>query len=166
MQVNCATAAETITAEFDGARLGDARLTTRLTQIAQAISVDPSAGFPLLMGSDADLEGFYRFVNNQRIDAEQILAPHVSATLDRCASAREVLVVHDTTFSVCGDATVVASPGETQCRLVALLVGELRRAEQGATIEIDVRDGVVTIGGGELRLGDFWSWTTSRPCAI
>jgi signal transduction histidine kinase len=75
-----------------------------------------------------------------------------AAAADAVALVLRVLPVHDTTFSVSGDATVVASPGETQCRLVELLVGELRRAEQGATIEIDVRDGVVTIGGGELRL--------------
>jgi hypothetical protein len=60
--------------------------------------------------------------------------------------------VHDTTFRVRGDATVVASPGETQRRLVELLVGELRSAEQGATIELEVHEGVVTAGGRELRL--------------
>ena len=60
--------------------------------------------------------------------------------------------MHDTEFSVRGDATVVASPGETQRRLVELLVEELDRAERGSTIELEVRDGVVTVGGGELRL--------------
>jgi hypothetical protein len=88
---NHAEGTEAITAELDGALLGDARLTSRLTQIAQAVGVGPSAGFPQLMGSDADLEGFYRFVTNQRIDAKQILAPHGTATLARCAAATEVL---------------------------------------------------------------------------
>ena len=60
--------------------------------------------------------------------------------------------MHDLDFSVSGDATVVARPGETQRRLVELLVEELDRAEQGATIELQVSDGVVTTGGRELRL--------------
>ena len=60
--------------------------------------------------------------------------------------------MHDLEFNVSGDATVVASPGETQRRLVELLVGELERAERGATIALQVSDAVVTVGGGELRL--------------
>jgi signal transduction histidine kinase len=76
-----------------------------------------------------------------------------AAAADAIALVLRVLPVHDATFTVSGDATVVARPGETQRRLVELLVDELRRAEQGATIELDVRDSVVTAsGGGELRL--------------
>jgi signal transduction histidine kinase len=74
------------------------------------------------------------------------------AAADAIALVLKVLPVHDTTFRVRGDATVVASPGETQRRLVEFLFGELRSAEQGATIELEVRDGVVTAGGRELRL--------------
>jgi signal transduction histidine kinase len=76
-----------------------------------------------------------------------------AAAADAIALVSKVLPTHDTELSVSGDATVVARPGETQRRLVELLVAELRRAERGGTIELEVRDGVVTAsGGGELRL--------------
>ena len=75
-----------------------------------------------------------------------------AAAADAVALVSKVLPVHDTEFSVRGDATVVASPGETQRRLVELLVEELDRAERGTTIELEVGDGVVTVGDGELRL--------------
>jgi signal transduction histidine kinase len=73
------------------------------------------------------------------------------AAADAIALVLKVLPVHDTTFRVSGDATIVASPGETQRRLVEFLVDELRSTEHGATIELEARDGVVTAGGRELR---------------
>ena len=75
-----------------------------------------------------------------------------TAAADAIALVSKVLPVHDTEFSVNGDSMVVASPGETQRRLIELLVAEIRRAEQGATIELRVRDGLVTSGDTELRL--------------
>ena len=75
-----------------------------------------------------------------------------AAAADAIALVSRVLPVHDTEFSVSGDATVVASPGETQRRLVELLVEELDRPDRGATIELVVRDNVVTVGDAELRL--------------
>ena len=75
-----------------------------------------------------------------------------TAAADAIALVSKVLPVHDTEFSVSGDSMVVASPGETQRRLIELLVEEIRRAQQGATIELQVRDGVVTSGDTELRL--------------
>jgi signal transduction histidine kinase len=75
-----------------------------------------------------------------------------AAAADAVALVSRVLPVHDLDFSVTGDSTIVASPGETQRRLVELLVDELERAERGGTIEVVVRDGVVTAGDGELRL--------------
>ena len=75
-----------------------------------------------------------------------------AAAEDAVALVSRVVPVHDTEFSVSGDATVVASPGEIQRRLVELLMDELGRAERGATIVLAVRDGIVTVGDGELRL--------------
>jgi len=57
----------------------------------------PQLGFPQMVASDAELEGIYRFFSNARVRPESILAPHVSATLERCAAHDAVLVVHDTT---------------------------------------------------------------------
>lgn len=75
-----------------------------------------------------------------------------AAAADAVALVSKVVPVHDTEFSISGDATVVASPGEIQSRLVDLLVEELGRADRGSTIELAVHDGMVTVGGGELRL--------------
>jgi hypothetical protein len=50
------------------------------------------------MGSDAELEAFYRFVNNANFSAEAILEPHIEATLRRSQAAGEVLVIHDSTY--------------------------------------------------------------------
>jgi hypothetical protein len=75
-----------------------------------------------------------------------------AAAADAIALVLKVLPVHDTEFSVSGDATVVARPGETQRRLVELLVDELDRPEQRTTIELEIRDRVVATGGRELRL--------------
>jgi signal transduction histidine kinase len=76
-----------------------------------------------------------------------------SAAADAIALVSKVLPTQGTVLSVSGDATVVARPGELQRRLVELLVEELRRAERGGTIELEVRADVVTAsGGGELRL--------------
>jgi signal transduction histidine kinase len=76
-----------------------------------------------------------------------------AAAADAIALVSRVLPTHDAELRVSGDATVVARPGETQRRLVELLVEELRRAERGDIIELEVGDGVVTAsGGGEVRL--------------
>ena len=76
-----------------------------------------------------------------------------AAAAGAIALVSKVLSPHDNELRVHGDATVVARPGEIQRQLVELLVEGLRRAERGDTIELEVRDGVVTAsGGGELHL--------------
>jgi hypothetical protein len=57
---------------------------------------EPGASFPQAAKSEADLEGTYRFLNNDRVTAERILAPHVRATLARIGEG-PVVVAHDTT---------------------------------------------------------------------
>jgi hypothetical protein len=84
--------------EFEGAVLGDRRRTERLTEIAQALELDPALSFPRAMASDAALEAFYRFINNDRFGAADILAPHFSATLARASEVGSVIAVHDTTL--------------------------------------------------------------------
>lgn len=84
--------------EFEGARLGDERRQMRLLKVAGKVGLDPSASFPRAMGSDAELEGFYRFINNDHFGADAIIEPHIEATLLRSRAAREVLVIHDSTY--------------------------------------------------------------------
>lgn len=83
--------------EYQGSDLGDARRDARLVRIGQKLEEEPSRGLPKLMGSDAELEAFYRFINSDAFDAEDILEPHVGRTLERCKAEGTVLALHDTT---------------------------------------------------------------------
>lgn len=83
--------------EFDGMRLPDARLESRARKSAKRIWKNPDTVFPLAM-TTAELEGFYRLINNSRVTFEQILKPHVESTLGRVSHFEEVAVVHDTTL--------------------------------------------------------------------
>lgn len=87
----------TIGEELSGAALGDARLTRRLAAMATRAMGAPDAGFPQMVASDAELEGVYRFLSNERVSAAAILEPHVRATMGRSESKGTVLVLHDTT---------------------------------------------------------------------
>ncbi len=90
--------------EFEGGELGDRRLNARLERIARAADANPSDTFPDMMGSGAELEGFYRFVRNEKVSFDEVLRPHVSATVRRVAEHDEVIVMHDTTeFRFLGD---------------------------------------------------------------
>jgi Transposase DNA-binding/Transposase DDE domain len=83
--------------EYRGARFGDERLNRRLLRIAAATGVEPSASFPTLAENDSELEATYRFLNNERVSAEQIAAPHLRQTVSRCRGAKRIVVAHDTT---------------------------------------------------------------------
>jgi IS4 transposase len=85
-----------VESELEGADFGDERLGRRLTRIASTVATAPAESFPQLAGTDGELEGVYRFLSNERVTAEKILAPHIEATCGR-AAARDVLVLHDTT---------------------------------------------------------------------
>ena len=52
--------------EFDGVRLGDARLDRRLHRVLAQLSVAPGDSFPDQTKSEADQEALYRFLNNGR----------------------------------------------------------------------------------------------------
>src|SRR5665213_2454951 len=83
--------------EFGESQLGDERLTARLKKIARAAVRQPSKSLPEQSGSDAALKALYRFLDNPHVTPEQILAPHVAATVERCEARKRVIVAHDTT---------------------------------------------------------------------
>lgn len=83
--------------EFGGAELGDGRLSSRLVQMGAAALARPAASLPVMMGTDAELEATYRFLNHPRVEPEQVLAPHVRRTVQRCRTRPLVVVPHDTT---------------------------------------------------------------------
>jgi hypothetical protein len=81
--------------EMSGAEFGDARLSRRLRKIVEAVQVAPDQSFPALF-DDGQLEGAYRFFNNEAVTPEAILRPHVTATVARMAAVGVSLIVHDT----------------------------------------------------------------------
>lgn len=87
-----------VSTEFDGADLGDDRLGRRLICIARALESDPAGGFPRAMKSEAELEGLYRFINNGRFSADDILTPHFEQTFARARGEDEVLAIHDSSY--------------------------------------------------------------------
>src|ERR1044071_9720091 len=91
-------AAGSLVDEFDGADLGDRRRSERLKLIAGQLEQEPAKGFPRALGSDAALEAFYRFINNDGFTAADILSPHIAATAKRAIGAGPVVAVHDTTL--------------------------------------------------------------------
>jgi hypothetical protein len=79
-------------------------LERRAVKLVGALAASPGDSFPLQMEDDAELEAFYRFVNNARVQPEKLLAPHVEQTASRAAAAGRVIVAHDTTtFSFRGE---------------------------------------------------------------
>ena len=50
-----------------------------------------------MVESDGELEGVYRLLGNDEIEAEAILAPHIAATFKRAKEVPLCLIVHDTT---------------------------------------------------------------------
>lgn len=98
------SALTTLPEELGGAEFGDERLSRRLGQMIEAAIKNPAKSFPQMAKSDAELEGTYRFLNNEAVTPDRILAPHRRATCERIAVAGIALVLHDTsTFTFGGE---------------------------------------------------------------
>ena len=88
-----------IVEEFAGADLGDARLSKRLTAMATRLAAEPGKRFPQAMASSAEIEAAYRFLGNENVEPDAILAPHVQQSVTRIAQTPgTVIVAHDTTM--------------------------------------------------------------------
>lgn len=99
------TDSEALSAELGEADFGDRRLSRRLGRIVDALIADPSKSFPKIAESEADLEATYRFLRNEAVTPEAILACHYEATAERASHNAVTLVAHDTTtFSFPGEA--------------------------------------------------------------
>jgi len=84
--------------ETRGVELKDTRLERRFGQLVEMMARAPDQSFPQASSdSDATLEATYRFLNNESVSHEALLAPHYANTLARMREDQEVLVVHDTT---------------------------------------------------------------------
>ena len=79
---------------MSGAEFGDVRLSRRLGKIVETVQRAPDQSFPSLF-DDGQLEGAYRFFNNEAVTPDAILAPHASATVARMADDKKVALLLD-----------------------------------------------------------------------
>jgi hypothetical protein len=86
---------DSISKEFSGTDLGDARLEKRVLKIADTLAAMPDESFPTLTSNDSELEALYRFLNNDKVEADLVLAPHYRETVRRSALEKIVVVIHD-----------------------------------------------------------------------
>ena len=87
-------------AELGDANLGDARLTQRLVRMAATFSEHPAQSIPSAHEAQwHQAKAAYRFLDNDAVDPQEILAAHRRATLRRidAADTRLILCVQDTT---------------------------------------------------------------------
>jgi hypothetical protein len=79
------------------ADFGDPRRSKRAGLVMSRLSRAASFSLPRALGSEAELEAAYRFMNNDEVTFEAALAPHIEATAEKARQVREVLAIHDTT---------------------------------------------------------------------
>jgi hypothetical protein len=91
------TAIGVVKDEFTDAEIPDWRLRERLVSLAEHLDESPAASLPKALKSAAEREAAYRFLGNQKVTMEGIIAPHARATARRCREAGTVYVVSDTT---------------------------------------------------------------------
>ena len=74
----------------------------RLMRIIEGLAGRPDKGLPEIMRNASQLEGTYRFINNEHIEAKTLFAAHAAETLQRTAKAKHVVVAHDSSAMLFG----------------------------------------------------------------
>lgn len=90
-------AVERVGQAFESAALGDPRRAERLARTVQLMAESPNSSFPQAMGSEADIEGAYRLMNNKHVTAVKLSDAYANATAKRAHGQARLLVLHDTT---------------------------------------------------------------------
>ena len=83
--------------ELETSDFGDERLNARYKILMDRLSCKPSASIPAACGGWNETIAAYRFFENDRVDVENVLKPHLDATVKRMREHEIVLVVQDTT---------------------------------------------------------------------
>lgn len=87
-----------INQELAGCTFADARLGKRFSMLMDQLSEGIGRTIPLACGDWAATKAAYRFLDNDRVSEQEILAGHFAATRDRFAAVDgPILVLHDTT---------------------------------------------------------------------
>jgi hypothetical protein len=88
---------EWIEQEFSSCDLGDQRLEHRLKTILSRIAQDPSKSMTSACRGFAEVVACRRFLDNEAVSQNQLLAPHRAASLERIKQHPKVLFIQDTT---------------------------------------------------------------------
>jgi hypothetical protein len=83
--------------EVRGAGFGDKRLDKRLGKVIEELGAKPVLSIPAATYARAEMEGAYRFFDNDKVSPAKILQPHIDATYERISQSAFVLLVQDTT---------------------------------------------------------------------
>lgn len=83
--------------EFSGMDLGDERLNKRAKIVMERLSANPTASIPMACNGWCETLGAYRFLANDAVQWEAILAPHWEQTEQRMSQHPVVLCLQDTT---------------------------------------------------------------------
>ena len=82
---------------FETVELGDPRRAERLENTLRRLAESPRSTIPEAMGSEAELEGAYRFFRSRHVTMEALTAAHADATAKRASEVGRVIAIHDTT---------------------------------------------------------------------
>lgn len=75
----------------------DTRLDDRGLLCLSKMTRDPGRSFPEIFEKPKDLEGFYRFINNPKVEVQKIENGVFGETYSRLSGVKEALAIHDTT---------------------------------------------------------------------
>ena len=95
------------------ASFGDFRLTERFKMIVSAIQKEPQSSFPRIFSNKAQLEAFYRFMNNERVNSSEIIRASCDETKKKLRKSEPVIAIHDTTLFDFKDSTAIEGLGRT-----------------------------------------------------
>ena len=82
---------------FGEANLGDPRRTSRLVKLAATLANTPGKPLVNITESPADMEGAYRFIRNESVDATSIAETGFNVTAGQAERHKTLLALEDTT---------------------------------------------------------------------
>ena len=83
--------------EFETLDLGDARLNKRAVLLAERLSQKPGASIPGACESWSETVAAYRFLGNEEVGWDDVMAAHWDASQQRISQHKLVLCLQDTT---------------------------------------------------------------------
>jgi hypothetical protein len=76
--------------------LKDSRLNHRAQDCIDKMNANPAASFPDIFSNASDLVGFYRFLNNDGVEWNELVDGICSSTQELCHEESEIIAIHDT----------------------------------------------------------------------